>query len=161
MSSWRYAAGTKVPAAKSRAEVAQIVGTFGGTMLTIGWTDPATEAVAFKINGVPVMLKVHHPPKTKATLDSVVQANAALHLKRVNSIEEAYSREVDRRWRCMVIQIKAIATMILDAGVDPVNAFIGQVALPGGITVAERIAPELGEMLESGRMPTLAIGAGS
>lgn len=165
MTTWRYALHSTVPADKTRIEIMAIIRSFGGAMQTVGWMDEQTEAVGFKLNGVPILLKVHHPPATRMTLDTVLTAlrerNVGGAVKRPKTIDEAVTFEVNRRWRCLLIQVKAVATMILDAGVDPVNAFIGQVALPGNVTVAERIAPELGEMLESGRMPTLAIGAGS
>lgn len=165
MTNYRYAFGTKVSVKESKGEVMDLLDRIGATMPSIGWLDDTTEVVAFKLTGVPIMLTVAHPVKNQALLDDVQKwiraqpSNGGKALPR--SVDQAYDMEARRRWRIVVIQIKAMATLILDAGIDPVRAFIGNVAIGGGMTVADKVMPDIVTMVETGKMPTLAIGSGS
>ena len=69
----------------------------------------------------------------------------------------AQEAEIRRRLRVVLIWVKAQCEMVDTGLLTFEQAFMPQVALPGGHTVGETFQPQIAAMLADGRAPTLAL----
>ena len=66
-----------------------------------------------------------------------------------------YDQEVRRRWRVLVLAVKAKLELI-QAEVSTVEReFLADLVLPNGETISERLAPQIKRITQSGTMPKL------
>lgn len=129
----RYAKTTKVPVANSHAELHRVlarygVQTFGVLQTPDGWI------VTFEVPGT------HHP---------------ALPCKIVVIRDDDDMQETRRRWRVLVLQVKALLESV-DAGVmRAAEAFLPFIVTPDGRTVGQRIGDDLESLAVEGHLPRL------
>lgn len=126
----RYAEGTKVPADRSRAEVEQILKRYGATHFGYA-TMPGLVMLAFESKGRRVRFKVPLPDPAK---------NAQAHRQ---------------KWRAVVLAIKSKLESV-ESGIEQFDeAFMAQIVLPDGRTMAEFAQPQIAKAYASGTMPPL------
>lgn len=126
----KYARDTKVPANKSRMEVEQVLNRYGATHF--GYASmPGFVALAFESRGRRVRFKVPMPDPAK---------HDQLHRQ---------------KWRAVVLAIKAKLESV-ESGIEQFDeAFMAQIVLPDGRTMAEVAQPQIAKSYESGNMPPL------
>jgi hypothetical protein len=132
----RYAATTRVPVDRSRAEVQKVLRRYGATRIAEGWT-PQGACVHFEIRGTIVKLELPMP--------TVVEVRAAL--KNKSPTEHALRRACDQaerqRWRCFVLLLKAKLESVDMGVVTFEREFMPHLVLDTGATVAEAIEQAL------------------
>lgn len=129
-----YAEDTKVPITRSKGEIEELLTRFGADQIATltnatGWT------LAFAVRGIRIQITVPMPT------------------------EGPDSKEARRLWRTLVLVTKA-RLVAVDDGLERLeDAFLANVMLPSGMTVAEQITPQLAAgRAELGAPLTLALG---
>ena len=125
---YRYAEGTDVLVAKSQEEVRKLVVDKMGAQKYGTMADRAREFVIFELAGVPHSIKVL-PYDTEA--------------------------EHRRVWRCVVLLVKALWTLVESEMLTVEQALLPTVALPGGQSLAEALTGQVRGALQQGIMPQL------
>ena len=124
MSLGKYAASTSVPVERSRAEVERTLMKYGasefGTM-----SAEAKVTVYFNVKGRQVQWSIPMPSKK----------------------DRQYEQEVRRRWRVLVITIKAMLEAVESKLLTFDEAFLPHIVIPGTArTLGEHIVPRLDSM---------------
>lgn len=126
----KYAENTKVPADRSRWEVEQILKRYGASHFGYA-TMPGVVMLAFESKGRRVRFKVPVPDPEKAP-----QAHR-------------------QKWRAVVLAIKSKLESV-ESGIEQFDeAFMAQIVLPDGRTMAEFAMPQIAKSYTSGSMPPL------
>ena len=152
----RYAQNTTVSVEKSKAEIERLLLRHGAAQFATG-LDVATHTafVRFKYSNIPFHMTLVLPdPESKEFWETSKYGKrrtrpAALAL---------WEQSCRQRWRALLIYIKGTLEAIELGIIQFDSAFVGFTLLPSGSTVAEWIAPQVGEMVQSGRMPQLITG---
>ena len=150
-----YAKGTEVSIGRSREELERLLRTRGATGFMAGWEDGNEfHVVAFKLAERLIRLTIPRswPDEHKRTPSGLVRTDAAA--------QKAADAEERRRWRSLLLVIKA-RLVAVDDGVETLEtAFLPWVVLPNGQTVAEWINPQLDVAYAANEMPGLLPGTG-
>jgi hypothetical protein len=133
-----YAEGTTVSSAKSRMEIEELV---------IKRVGRDAEFSSGQAAGMAAIQFVAHNRRVRFTLPLPSQEEATKRAKRKNSwhppsrerIEEWLEGETRRRWRCLLLTIKA-KFEVVDTGIESFDeAFLANIVSAGGQTVYEKI----------------------
>ena len=126
----RYAETTKVPISRSKAEVQRILDKAeADEIVTASSTVQGIEAVQFTLDGRSVKLYVRIP--------------------------EADPREHRRRWRALVLILKAKLELIASGDSTVEREFLADLVLPGGDTLGEHVIPQLEKHYQNPALPLL------
>lgn len=148
-----YAKGTQVSIARSKEELERTLRNRGASGFMAGWEDGNEfHVVAFKLAERLIRLTVPRswPDDHKRTPTGLVRTDTAA--------TKAAEDEERRRWRSLLLVIKA-RLVAVDDGVETLEtAFLPWVVLPGGQTIAEWIGPQLDVAYATNEMPALLPG---
>lgn len=126
----KYAAFTKVPANQTRSEIESTLKRYGATHFGYA-TMPGVVMLAFESRGRRVRFKVPVPDPEK---------NAQGHRQ---------------KWRAALLSIKSKLESV-ESGIEQFDeAFMAQIVLPDGRTMAEFAMPQIAKSYTSGAMPPL------
>lgn len=136
----RYAEGTAVAVARSIAEIQRLVKAHGGT----GWRyeeldeqAPPAARITFSLAGWPIRFTVVQP-----RLEDFEETPTGL-LRSASTMAKLRDEEERRRWREVLLLIKA-KFVAIDAGVvEARSEFLGSLVLDNDQTVAEYVVPQL------------------
>lgn len=147
----KYAETTSVPVDRSQSEVRAILDAQGCTKFGLMDDGPRTaiQAVLTK-DGASVTLRfvLADPDKTDKEWRFAVP--------------EKIQQERRRRWRCLVVMLKAKFAAVESGIVTFQDEFLAHLVLPGGRTVGEWAGTEIGPAIAAGKMPSrLLLGSGS
>lgn len=143
----RYAEGTTVSTERSRLELEKLLRRFGASAFGYWWEHGA-EQVAFTIAGRNVRITVPIP-EAESELFTVTPGGKR---RSEAAALEAYAAEVRRRWRSLLLVIKAKLAAV-DDGISTLDReFLADVVLATGETFGEWIAPQLDE-IDQGKIP--------
>lgn len=146
----RFAEGTKVPVETTRMELERVLRAYGADAVVIGWDGP-TSTIAFRIQGRHVKYTIERPGRT----ESVVSAYPSGRPRPAHAIPEAIEAEHRRRWRALLLIVKAKLELVAGGDSDFADEFLSRVMLPDGTTVREWMGPQIDQAYETGRMPGL------
>lgn len=136
----KYAANTKVPVERSRAEIERILRRYGIENFFFG-TSPRGDGIGFNYNGRNIKFGIPLPKKDE--------------FKTNQTGEQDYKRAIRQRYRVLVIALKAKLEMV-DIGLTTFeDEFLAQTCLTGGETVGEALKTQIETMLLTGEMPKL------
>lgn len=156
----RYATGTEVTASKSRAEIEDLLKRHGATSFASGWDDEQSRAVlVFKLAERHFRLVVRQAQAQDVPTSKRREAPAREKAR----VESWIAGEERRRWRALLLVIKAKLEMIASGESSVEREFLADMLLPDGSTVAASILPRIAESYESGKMPRRllpALGSG-
>lgn len=125
MSLGKYAEGTSVPVERSRAEIERVLMKYGATKFGT-MSEETKVTVFFEVKGREVQWMVPLPAKAK-------------YLR-----EQDYDGEVSRRWRVLVITVKAMLEAVESKLLTFDQAFLAHVVVPGtGRTLGDVLVPRL------------------
>lgn len=150
-----YATGTNVPADRSRAEIEKMMIRFGADQFVSGWSGTERAMVGFRIHNRMVRIYLPMPDRK----DPMIALTPSGRERSDGQVEEEYDRETRRRWRSLVLVIKAKLSAIEDGISTVEREFLADVVLPNGSTMGEWAGPQISEMYEGGRMPELLPGS--
>lgn len=147
-----YASNTSVSVDRSLVEIEKVLQRAGaGRFAMTKDYESGRCAVAFEVGRLPFRLEIPLPDR-----DSVDFTKTHLGRPRAKHlISEAYDKEVRRRYRVMLIAIKAKVELVATGCSSWEREFMAQLMLPSGKTVAEAFLPKLDKALADGEMPRL------
>jgi hypothetical protein len=135
----KFAEGTEVPAERSRGEIERILMRFGADQFMYGWRGDAA-VIAFRAHARHIRFLL--PMPTAQELRGSRRADAK-------------DRETRRRWRALALCIKAKLEAVATGIETFEDAFLAQMVLPNGQTMAEYAHPLVAKAYETGAMPNL------
>lgn len=125
-----YAAKTKVPANQTRTEIETTLKRYGADQFFYG-QKPGIVAIGFRAKGRHVRFTMAVPDETKQ------------------------AQSYRQRWRAMLLCIKAKLESV-ESGIEQFDeAFMAQIILPDGRTMAEATLPQIAQAYKDGKMPPL------
>jgi hypothetical protein len=137
-----FAEGTSVPVGRTRAEIEALVQKYGATRFASGWADDNKAAINFVAHGRLVRFVL--PLPTKLEILATLKKTATYHWKTpaASTVDSAHAAELRRRWRCLLLGIKARLELV-ESGIESFEeAFLSHVVTTDNITVYERIQLE-------------------
>ena len=146
----RYAKGTRVPIEESRVEIKRTLQRYGADQFLYGEQDGQAvfgfrlKEWAYRINlpmPLPQDSEFHKTPTGKARSEEAAR--------------EFYQAEKRRRWRSLLLMIKAHLESVEDGIMPMESAFLPYLILPSGVTLGEWAPPQIKSAYASGKMPSL------
>lgn len=141
-----YASNTHVPADRSRAELERLLHAHGADQFAYassldGWV------IGFRLNGRTVRMGLPRPTDT----DPLIQFTPAGRARTPAAIADEVAKEDRRRWRSLLLVVKAKLTAVADGISSIEREFMADLVLPNGRTVVEHVWPQI----EAGGVPEL------
>lgn len=133
-----YAAGTKVAIDRTRAEIDRTLVRFGASAVAHGW-DSTTAVLGFRAGGIQVRIALPLPQPDDVDFTETATGRP----RTVAAARDAYSNEVQRRWRSLALVLKAKLEAVATGIATMEQEFLAYRVLPDGTTVGERVAAEL------------------
>jgi hypothetical protein len=139
----RYAEGTAVPVERSEAEIKRVLQRYGAEKIGI-MSEPTKATIYFGVKGRDVQMAL--PLVRKGDASKKGQAWT----------ENAAQAEGRRRWRVLVLTLKAMLEAV-ESQITTFDAvFLAHIALPGtGRTIGEELVPKLPELYKGASLRAL------
>jgi hypothetical protein len=149
----KYAEKTAVSPAQRRTEIERTLSRYGAT--AFGFATTADRAqIIFELKGRRMRLDVALPDRNSRDI-----THSGEWTKRSEqAAENRYQQVVRQRWAALGLWIKAQCEAIDSEVVTAEQAFLGWLVMPDGLTLAEKIAPQIEAAYASGQMPALMAG---
>lgn len=151
----RYAEGTSVPVEKTRIEIEEVLRRFGADAVSSGY-DGLRAFVVFRARKRMIRLTLSLPERN----DKAFRLSATGKLRSETSAQGAYEAECRRRWRSLLLLLKAKVAAVADGITELEDEFMASVVLPDGGTVRDRIRPAIASAYDTGKTPPLLGGPG-
>jgi len=156
--SGKFAEGTTVPVEKTKAEIEATVMRFGAQGFVCGWIG-GTAAIVFEMQGRRVKFVLPMPDKNDSKV--TIRRQDGWRGPSEKQKQDRIDAEVRRRWRALLLAIKAKLEVVQSGIASFEEEFLSHVVLPDGKTVGQWMGPQLKSVYETGRMPPLLLGSGS
>lgn len=131
----QYAKTTRVPVKRSKQEIEKILTRYGVDDFFYGSSAKRGGGIGFTHKGRIIKIGVPLPDKNDY------------------STEQKWGQEYRRRWRVLLLALKAKLELV-DAGlVSFEDEFLAQTCLPDGRTVSQYYQPLIDEAVKEGKMP--------
>lgn len=145
-----YAENTTVNAEKSKADIEKIIRRFGGNRFMSGWDDIENYGfVVFDIQNLRLRFTVPMPDHNEGEITDTGRR------RKKESAEKVREQEMKRRWRSLLLVIKAKLEAV-ETGISTIeHEFLANVVLPNGETIGSKMVPKVKEIAESGQLPKL------
>lgn len=147
----RYAEGTSVPVQTSKAELEALLQRYGASGFYSSWdSDEGVQVIGFRMRERILRLEVKIPGDS-----DVIQPHRLPHQpeKRAEWYRSAVENEHRRRWRALVLIVKAKLEIVASGEAPFETEFLAHILLPDGQTVGRALLPKLAEAYDSGKMP--------
>lgn len=158
MGGMRYAQGTTVPIERSRVEVERILQAAGAIRTAIV-RDGSDAEVGFELKGRCIKVPIHVPTIEKIWDEAVKEEpwgwKSKSDSQRKRWCEERQIEEQRRRWRVLVILLKAKLEAIADEASTIDQEFLYFVVVKGGGTIGEHLEAQLEEIYSGQASPKL------
>jgi hypothetical protein len=138
-----FAAKTRVSVERSKSEVEQLLSKYGAVSFASGWTsDGAT--IVFEMKNRRLRFELPIPSRKEFRA------------------EDKWEQEKRRRWRCLVLAVKA-KLEIVESGISTFEEeFLSHIIVPGtGETFGAWAAPQIATAYERGLQMPLLLGSGA
>jgi hypothetical protein len=149
-----YAQNTSVPVERSRAEIERTLSRYGATRFGT-MTEPDGATIYFEVNGRQIQLRVPMPARD----DKQFTRGRRSSWRSVGNAErdKRYEQEFRRRWRVLLITVKAMLEAVDSKVLTFDQAFLAHIVVPGTAqTLGEVIVPKLDAMQTTGLRALLA-----
>jgi hypothetical protein len=148
----RYAQGTTIDPAKSRAEIETLVTKHGATGYVSGWQGNLVK-VMFEMRGRRLRFSVDLPDVSdrQFTFDGHRRLPPA-------QAQQRFEQFVRERWRLLLFLIKGKLEAIREGAAIFEEEMMAYTVMPNGQTVAEWANPQLAQILDRNEMPPLLPG---
>lgn len=152
----RYAEGTNVPVAKSRAEIESIVTRYGAQRFA-SMLEHGRALIMFEANQRRICFELPLPHQSAFKVRKVNTSHG--HFREVErsgiEIEKAWEQACRQRWRALALVIKAKLEAV-EAGISEFeDEFLSHIVMPNGKTVGRWLKPQLAEVYETQKMPPM------
>jgi hypothetical protein len=139
-----FATGTTVAVSKTRGEIEALVERYGASRFASGWQDDEDGAlcagISFAARGRLVRFKLRMPTRAE-TISSLKKKKPYRYYGAPPDvkIDEATAAEQRRRWRCLLLVLKAKLESI-ESGIETFDeAFLANIVTDGNLTIYEAI----------------------
>lgn len=149
-----YASKTVVPASRTRGDLEALLIRFGADQFAYG-QGPERWFVAFQVEGRQVRMTLPRPDDS----DPAFRKTPTGQIRTPTQIKAQIEQEERRRWRALLLVVKAKLTAVVDGISTVEREFLADLILPNGSTVGEWAAPQIAQVYTSGEMPALMPGA--
>ena len=148
----RYAKGTDVPADRSRLQIERLLKQNGATGFMYGWDgESRTTRLFCRLDGHLIRFEVSEPHASE------FEETEKGRSRTPESAERACRAEARRRWRVLLLLIKAKLEAIASGDTTVDREFLSDLVLPDKRTVGEWAARQIQVMRKTGEMPSLLI----
>ncbi len=145
----RFAANTTVDVSRSRVELERMLVRYGCAQFVSGSDANGRAMIGFTSNGRQVRVSLAAPNPSEFAL------TPAGRRRRTNAIAQCMTDEVRRRWRALILVLKAKFEAV-ESGISTFDdEFMAHIALPNGSTVGQFMRPQIAESYSSGKMPPM------
>jgi hypothetical protein len=149
-----FAEGTDVPVERSRAELETLLHKHGATSIGM-LRDNDGVLVVFEMKGRRVKQTIVNPdPKDHLVTEGIERRRSP------EQVQAAVDNELKRRWRALLLIVKAKLELIASGGSTFEVEFLAHTMLPNGQTVGEVMIPRIAKSYADGTMPPLRLGSG-
>lgn len=147
----QYAAHTKVPIDRSKAEIERTLSRYGADGFSYA-TTPERSMVAFRFNGRMVRVPITNPSRQdfQHTSTGVLRTEA--------SQEREYDQAMRQRWRALLLIIKAQLEAVRVGVMSADEIWLAWTVLPNNRTVGDWMLPQVERAYETGSMPPMLPG---
>jgi hypothetical protein len=147
----RYASATTVPVDRSKAEIERMLQRYGASEVASGWkSDKAL--IQFRMRERVIRFVLPLPAKSEFT-----QTPNGRERHSEFRVCEKWEQGCRQRWRALALTIKAK----LESSESDIetfeSAFMAQIVMPNGKTVAEEILPAIEQAYSTNKMPKVAL----
>ncbi len=142
-----YAKNTRVPAERSKAEVEKLLMRWGADHFSSAWA-PKKAIIMFRMNERFIRIEMPMPTLEPATPSW--DRKDGLYYS-----QDKVDQEIRRRWRAMILYVKAKLESVESGIVSFEEAFMAHVVMPNKQTVGQVLLPQIKSAYESGKMPPL------
>jgi hypothetical protein len=152
-----YAAGTEVPAERSRGQIEKTITRYGATQFAYGW-DGGHALVGFRMHDRQVRFALPLPDPA----DRAFRVTPTGRSRTAAQAKAAHEQAIRQRWRALALVIQAKLEAVESRIVTFEQEFAMHMVLPSGRTVADEVLPAIDQAYATGQVrPLLQIGAGS
>lgn len=145
-----FAKRTTVPVAQTQVEIQNLLIGHGASAFASGW-DGNSAAIEFGWEGRQYRVRLPLPVRNDKSITHTEKNRA----RTAQQVERSYDAEVRRRWRALLLVIKAR----LESSETGITTFEEEFALftvlPTGQTVAEIVMPAINEAYVTGQIPPI------
>ena len=149
--SGKYAAGTEVPADRSRSEIEKTLVRYGATKFLYGWEDDAA-VIGFVAHGRHIRFLLPLPDKNSTEF---TRTPGRRNVRTPEQAIVAWEQACRQKWRAMALYIKATLEAVESGIVSFDEAFEAHTLLPNGQTVGQYMQPQIAAAYERGTMPAM------
>ena len=153
----KYASTTSVSPEQRRGEIERTLARYGATAFGYATTGAKAQFV-FELNGRRMRLDVALPDRESHEFTRL--PGQPWRERTATEAEKRYQQAVRQRWAALALWIKAQCEAIDSEVVTAEQAFLGWVVLPDGLTLGEKLHPQMDVVYGSGEMPALLAGSG-
>jgi hypothetical protein len=152
----RFAKGTQVSVAKSRAEIEHMLTRYGATSFASGW-EADSAVIMFEAKGRRIRFTLPLPDANAKLF--AVDGNG--RSRSPSAREEACDAERRRRWRALALVIKAKLEAVESGIAAFEEEFLANIVVPGGRTFGEWARPQIARAYDEGlALPPLLSAGG-
>lgn len=137
-----YAQRTSVPADRSRADIEHLLQRAGADQFVVGWSGDTEARVQCRVNAKFLRFVLPMPPREERRFRS----------------QQKYEQEVRRRWRALVLVVKAKLEAVASGISTFEEEFLAHIVMPDGKTVADHARPMIESAYKSGKVVPLLPG---
>lgn len=141
-----FAQKTRVAPEKTRADIERLVTSAGATRFVSGWEEQSA-SVLFELHGRKVRFVLSLPPSDLSTTRRRRQTAA--------QAKAAQTQEVRRRWRALLLVIKAKLEAVASGITTFEEEFLAHIVMPSGETIGDWTIPRLSRLSANSTLPRL------
>lgn len=142
----RYAENTQVPVDRSKAEIERLIQRYGADEMVSGWRE-GKAMIQFKMNERHIRFVLPLPSR------AMFENTETGRMRTESSARQAWEQACRQRWRALTLTIKAKLESAQSGIEEFETAFMGQIVMPNGRTVAEQILPAIADAYKTKKMP--------
>lgn len=146
-----FAENTTVAPEKSQADIQATLRRYGATEFLSGWSGDKA-LIGFRLKGRAVRFVLNLPSRS----DKRFQVTPGRHMRRsAEAALKEWEQEVRRRWRALLLTIKAKFEAVESSIETFEEAFMPHFVLPSGATISETLLPQLDDAMRGGPVQLL------
>lgn len=143
-----------MPVETTEADLKRLLRQHGADAVVVGWDGPLS-TIAFRLQGRQVKYTIQRPLRTDTDITHYPSGKP----RPANMQNDAIAAEHRRRWRALLLIVKAKLELVAGGDADFADEFLAHTMLSDGSTVREWMGPQLEHVYQTGEMPSLLPGA--
>jgi hypothetical protein len=154
----QFAKDTTVPVEKTKAEIEGILTRYGASEFMSGWKFEY-EVIGFKMRAKMMRFILPLPDRNdKAFTHTAHKQEYQRQRRTADAAAKAWEQACRQRWRALLLAIRAKLEAV-ECGITTFEEeFMAHIVMPDGMTLGEKVLPQLPEYLSGRPMPLLLPG---